>query len=65
MRSPLIMNNSHNLDRFIKAQDKVYQQVITELRNDRKTSHTKSCLDSMSMYSKSLGLMIVISLLLV
>ena len=33
------MNNSQNLDRFIKAQEKVYQQVITELRNGRKTSH--------------------------
>ena len=33
------MNNFQNLDRFIKAQEKVYQQVITELRNSCKTSH--------------------------
>lgn len=33
------MNNSYNLDRFIKAQDRVYQQVITELSNGRKTGH--------------------------
>lgn len=28
-----------NLNRFIKAQNNVYQQVVTELRNGRKTSH--------------------------
>lgn len=29
----------YNLNRFVEAQDKVYEQVVNELRQGRKTSH--------------------------
>lgn len=35
----LRMNSENDLGRFIKAQDFVYQQVIKELKNGKKTSH--------------------------
>ena len=33
------MNDRHNLQRFIDAQEPVYTRVLTELRAGRKTSH--------------------------
>jgi uncharacterized protein (DUF1810 family) len=33
------MNDPFNLTRFVTAQSPVYQQVLTELRNHRKTTH--------------------------
>ena len=32
-------NNPSGLSRFVEAQDKVYDQVLSELRSGRKTSH--------------------------
>ena len=34
-----IMNDHFDLDRFVKAQDPVYDRVLDELRAGRKTSH--------------------------
>jgi uncharacterized protein (DUF1810 family) len=31
--------HGHDLDRFVDAQDRVYRQVVEELRRGRKTSH--------------------------
>ena len=33
------MSDVYNLQRFVKAQDRVIDQVLNELRNGRKTSH--------------------------
>ena len=33
------MNDAHNLARFVDAQDRVWPQVLAELRAGRKTSH--------------------------
>jgi uncharacterized protein (DUF1810 family) len=33
------MSDTHNLQRFVEAQDRVYARVVTELRAGRKTSH--------------------------
>ncbi len=35
----MIDSDPYDLNRFIKAQDSVYQQVLTELKNGNKTSH--------------------------
>src|SRR5262245_56572352 len=35
----LPMSDPYNLQRFVEAQDAVYNQVCSELRNGRKTSH--------------------------
>ena len=32
-------NTSHNLDRFIKAQEHVYHDVLSELKSGKKTTH--------------------------
>ena len=33
------MNDPHNLQRFVDAQDRVFDQVCSELREGRKRSH--------------------------
>lgn len=37
--NPLPSDDEYNLNRFLKAQAKVYDTVITELKNGRKRSH--------------------------
>ena len=39
MSSPISMNDPHNLQRFIDAQDPVYDEVVAELTAGKKTSH--------------------------
>jgi uncharacterized protein (DUF1810 family) len=36
---PLVMNDPHNLPRFLEAQAPVYDQVLAELADGRKQSH--------------------------
>jgi uncharacterized protein (DUF1810 family) len=33
------MNTKYNLNRFIEAQDKIYEQVLNELSNGKKQTH--------------------------
>ena len=35
----MLNNDQHDLNRFIRAQEKIYKSVIEELRNGRKRSH--------------------------